>query len=305
MTKAGLLPQSRIVLSMLTLMIALASRQVLAQDDLLKELEDSQPTETDYTFQTFKGTRLVNGHTVETKAGGDLEFIFAHRFGPVNGGIYELFGMDDAYVRLGLDYGITDKLGASIGRNSVDKTLDGYLKYKIVRQQSGATSFPVTITGLGGVAYKASPKDDQVPEGFQTIDRLAYVGQLLIARKLTPRLSLQLMPTLIHKNAVDQRLEDNDQLSLGAGGRLKVTKSVALTGEYYYRLNNPDANPYFNTLGFGVDIETGGHVFQLVFTNTRGLTERAFITETEGDFADGDIHFGFNVTRTFQLKRKK
>jgi hypothetical protein len=305
MTKAGLLPRSRIVLSMLTLMIALASRQVLAQDDLLKELEDSQPTETDYTFQTFKGTRLVNGHTVETKAGGDLEFIFAHRFGPVNGGIYELFGMDDAYVRLGLDYGITDKLGASIGRNSVDKTLDGYLKYKIVRQQSGATSFPVTITGLGGVAYKASPKDDQVPEGFQTIDRLAYVGQLLIARKLTPRLSLQLMPTLIHKNAVDQRLEDNDQLSLGAGGRLKVTKSVALTGEYYYRLNNPDANPYFNTLGFGVDIETGGHVFQLVFTNTRGLTERAFITETEGDFADGDIHFGFNVTRTFQLKRKK
>lgn len=305
MGKAGLLHQSGIALFILTIMMAMVSHHVLAQDDLLKELEGSQPKETDYTFQTFKGTRLVNGHSVETKAGGDLEFIFAHRFGPLNGGSYELFGLDDAYVRLGLDYGITDKMSASIGRNSVDKTLDGYLKYKILRQKKGATSFPVTMTGLGGVAYKASPKADQVPDGFKRIDRLAYVGQLLIARKLTHRLSLQLMPTLIHKNAVDQRLEDNDQLSLGAGGRLKLTKSVALTGEYYYRLNKPDANPYFNTLGFGVDIETGGHVFQLVFTNTRGLTERAFITETEGDFADGDIHFGFNVTRTFQLKGKK
>jgi hypothetical protein len=276
-----------------------------AQDDLLKELEQSQSQESDYVLQTFKGTRIVNGHSIETKAAGDLEFIFAHRFGAINGGIYELFGLDDAYVRLGLDYGITERLSASIGRNSVDKSLDGYLKYKIARQQSGATEFPVTITGLGGVAYKASPKKNEVPDGFTSVDRLAYVAQLLVARKFGPRISLQVAPTYIHKNAVDQRLEDNDQLALGMGGRFRLTKSVALTGEYYYRLNTPDANPYFNTLGFGVDIETGGHVFQLVFTNTRGLTERAFITETEGEFSDGDIHFGFNVTRTFQLKRKK
>jgi hypothetical protein len=111
------------------------------------------------------------------------------------------------------------------------------------------------------------------------------------------------MPTMIHKNAADRRFEDNDQFALGLGGRMRITSSVALTGEYYYRLNVPAANPYFNTLGFGVDIETGGHVFQLVFTNTRGLTERAFITETEGDFADGDIHFGFNVIRTFRLRK--
>ncbi len=286
-------------------LVLITTGRLSAQEDLLKELESSQPESTDYTLATFKGTRLVNGHSIETKSKGDLEFIFAHRFGRMNEGIYEFFGLDEAYVRLGLDYGFTDNLCASIGRNSVDKTVDGYLKYKLARQRSGASNFPVTMTVLAGTAYKASPKKEQAPDGFKGIDRLAYLGQLLVARKFSPRLSLQLAPTIIHKNAVDQRLEDNTQFSLGAGGRFKLTKSVALTGEYYHRLNVPEVNPYFNTFGLGVDIETGGHVFQLVFTNTTGLTERAFITETEGDFSNGDIHFGFNITRTFQLKRKK
>lgn len=289
----------------LLLSFFLFSITLLAQEDLLKELEDSQPPETYTALQTFKGTRLINGHTVETKSGGDLEFIFSHRFGPINNGVFEFFGLDEAYVRLGLDYGIAENLSASIGRNSVDKTLDGYLKYRIVRQATGARSFPVTITALGGTAYKMLPHKDEAPEGFKRIDRLAYVAQFLIARKAGTRLSLQLMPTMIHKNAVDQRLENNDQFALGMGARYKITRSMALTGEYYYRLGVPENNPSFNTLGFGAEIETGGHVFQIVFTNTIGLTERAFITETEGDFGQGDIHFGFNVTRTFQFKQKK
>jgi hypothetical protein len=289
----------------LFLIICFNVSSVLAQDDLMKELEQNQQSDVDYAFQTFKGTRLVNGHTVETKAKGTLEFIFAHRFGAINGGLYEMFGLDDAYVRLGLDYGITDNLSASIGRNSVDKTMDGYLKYKLMRQSKGAKIFPVTITALGGTAYKISPKQSEAPEGYETIDRLAYIGQLLIARKFTPKFSLQLMPTIVHRNAVYQSVEKNDQVAIGVGGRIKITKSVAFTSEYYYRVDVPDDNPYHNTLGFGIDIETGGHVFQLVLTNTRGLTERAFITETEGSFSAGDIHLGFNVTRTFQIKRKK
>jgi hypothetical protein len=271
----------------------------------MKELEQGQKNDTDYAFQTFKGTRLVNGHTVETKAKGTLEFIFAHRFGTINSGLYEFYGLDNAYVRLGLDYGITDNLSVSIGRNSVDKTMDGYLKYKLARQSKGARSFPVTVTVLGGTAYQGSPKKADAPDGFQSVDRLAYVGQFLIARKVTPSLSLQVSPTLVHRNAVIQSQENNDQVALGLGGRLKVSKSIALTTEYYYRLNVPDANPYHNSFGLGIDIETGGHVFQLVMTNTRGLTERAFITQTDGSFFGGDIHLGFNVTRTFQLKHKK
>lgn len=278
---------------------------VYAQDDLMKELEQSEPSETDYAFQTFKGTRLVNGHTIETKAKNTLEFIFAHRFGAINSGFYEMFGLDDAYVRLGVDYGITENMSVSMGRNSVDKTTDGYIKYKLARQSSGGKNFPFTITALGGIAYKASPKDENAPQGFKTIDRFAYVGQALIARKITPAFSLQIMPTYVHKNAVNQAIEDNDQIALGVGGRIKITKSVAFTGEYYYRLNVLENNPYFNTAGLGIDIETGGHVFQIVVTNTRNLTERAFITETPGDIGAGDIHLGFNVTRTFQFGSSK
>ena len=291
---------------LLLLVLILHSTHIVAQEnDLLSELQESQSQEVDYTILTFKGTRLVNGHSIETKSKGELEFIFAHRFGPVSGGIYDLFGLDDAYVRLGLDYGVSDNFSVSIGRNSVDKSLDGYIKYKIARQRTGDRAFPVSITGLAGLAYKASPRKDEVPEGFSGIDRLAYIAQVLIARKMSTNFSLQLMPAFIHKNAVDQMLEDNDQVALGFGGRYRITKSVSLSGEFYHRFAVPDANPYFDTIGLGVDIETGGHVFQLVFTNTRGLTERAFISETEGDFGNGDIHFGFNVTRTFQLRRKK
>jgi hypothetical protein len=285
------------------LLFVLSITTVVAQDDLLKELEGSVPEETVYTTSTFKGTRLVNGQSVETKGKGALEFIFAHRFGRVNDGLFELFGLDQAYVRIGLEYGITDKLGAGIGRNSVDKTTDGYLRYKILQQSTGKRNIPVTITGFGNMAIKTTPRKEDAGFPITLEDRISYTGQLLIARKFSTAFSLQLMPTMVHKNTVDQQIENNDQFALGIGGRVKVSRSVSLTSEYYYRLDVPEANPYYNSFGFGVDIETGGHVFQIVLTNTRGLTERAFLTETTGDFFNGDLHLGFNITRTFQLKK--
>jgi hypothetical protein len=285
------------------LLFVLSITTVVAQDDLLKELEGSVPEETVYTTSTFKGTRLVNGQSVETKGKGALEFIFAHRFGRVNDGLFELFGLDQAYVRIGLEYGITDKLGVGIGRNSVDKTTDGYLRYKILQQSTGKRNMPVTITGFGNMAIKTTPRKEDAGFPITLEDRISYTGQLLIARKFSTAFSLQLMPTMVHKNTVDQQIENNDQFALGIGGRVKVSRSVSLTSEYYYRLDVPEANPYHNSFGFGVDIETGGHVFQIVLTNTRGLTERAFLTETTGDFFNGDLHLGFNITRTFQLKK--
>lgn len=271
--------------------------------DLLSELEKQAPSEPTFVSSTFKSTRLVNGQTVETKGKGALEFIFAHRFGPISSGAYELYGLDQAYVRLGLEYGITDQLGVGIGRNSEDKTMDAYVRYKFLRQQDGG--MPVTVTAFGIAGYKFSPRDEDATYDIQPADRLSYVGQLLIARKFNTALSLQLMPSIVHKNAVDAAIENNNMAAIGFGGRLKVTKSVALTTEYYYRIGVPEANPYYNPVGFGIDIETGGHVFQLVMTNSRGLTERAFLTETNGDFFAGDISFGFNVTRTFQLSKQK
>ncbi len=287
------------------LLLLFLSTFASGQDDLLKELEKESKETTTYTSSTFKGTRLINGQTVETKGEGDLEFIFSHRFGAISSGAYELYGLDQAYVRLGLEYGLTDRLGVGIGRNSSDKTMDGYLRYKIARQSTGEKNMPVTITAFGIAAAKLSPRTEDAGYPIGLADRMSYTGQLLIARKFNSMLSLQLMPTLVHKNTVDKSIENNDTYAMGIGGRLKVTRSVALTTEYYYRVGVPEGNTFYNPIGFGVDIETGGHVFQLVMTNSQGLTERAFLTETTGDFFRGDIHLGFNVTRTFQLKKQK
>jgi hypothetical protein len=290
--------------SLLLLMLVAVPSMVMAQDDLLKELEQNQKPEVEYIEQTFKGTRLVNGQTVETKGQGELEFIFAHRFGPISGGAYELFGLDQAYVRLGLEYGITDRLGFGFGRNSYDKTMDSYLRYKVLRQSRGARVMPVTVTLFGQAAAKLSPKKEDDPNMNPT-NRMSYTAQALIARKFNQNLSLMLMPTFNHRNLVDKTNDYNDTYALGIGGRLKVTRSIALTTEYYYRLNEHPDNPTYNPLGFGIDIETGGHVFQLVMTNSRGLTERAYLTETVGNFWAGDISLGFNITRTFQIVKRK
>lgn len=279
----------------------LISNFCFAQSDLLKELEQTD-TEPETVSATFKGSRLVNGQTIETRHKGELEFIFAHRFGAVNGGIYELFGLDQAFVRVGLEYGLTNNFSAGFGRNSVDKTIDAYLRYKLVSQKQNG--MPVTITAFTNAAVRTSPRKEDATYDITLEDRMSYTTQVLFARKFTTALSLQVMPTLVHRNTVDQSGEKNDQFVLGLGGRLKVSRSVSLNTEYYYRLGVPSANIYYNALGFGIDIETGGHVFQLVLTNTRGLTERAFLTETGGNFFDGDIHLGFNVTRSFQVKKK-
>jgi hypothetical protein len=167
------------------------------------------------------------------------------------------------------------------------------------------------MTVLAGAAYKLSPKNNSdVSPSYKNIDRLSYTGQLLLARKFTPSFSLQLMPTIVHKNIVEG-YEKNDQFAIGIGGRIKLTRSLALTTEYYYNTsapdndNLPDAQKQYDAFSLGIDIETGGHVFQLLMTNAIGLTERAFITETHDNFFGGDIHLGFNVTRTFQLKKER
>jgi hypothetical protein len=288
----------------LIIVFLIVSYQSYGQDDLLKEIEKNKAPETDVTIATFKGTRIINGHSIETKPKHTLEFIFAHRFGRINEGWFEMYGLDQALVRLGLDYGITDRLSVSIGRNSENKTLDGYLKYRVLEQRVGAKPFPFSMTALLGSAYQFFPrKNNEYSVTAESADRISYTTQLLIARKFTTALSLQLMPTLIHKNYVVTGEQENDQIAVGIGGRYKLTRSFALTTEYYHNLSATSASPYYNSFGLGMDIETGGHVFQLLITNGAGLTERAFITETRDDFFDGDIHFGFNVTRTFQLKK--
>lgn len=287
--------------TLLASIFLLFAHSSFSQDDLLGELEKTEKKENQYTIATFKGTRIINGHSVEMKGAGELEFIISHRFGAINSGSYNLFGLDQAYIRIGLEYGITDRLGIGIGRSSFNKIYDGYLKCKLLRQSSNGS--PVTITAFGSVGIQTSPEVSTDPL-FEFSDRLNYTTQLLIARKFSSRLSGQITPTFIHTNRVDRTSINNDQAALGIGARYKLTRSLALNAEYYYRINPVTNTIYYNSVGIGLDIETGGHVFQLVFSNSQGMIERTFINENTDNFFDGGIHFGFNITRAFQLKKK-
>jgi hypothetical protein len=272
---------------------------LMAQEDLLELADKEAGGQSGFTEMTFKGTRLINGHSIETRKQGVLDVIISHRFGRLNSGAYELFGLDESNVRLGADYGITDRLNIGAGRNSFEKTFDGFLKYKILRQQPEST--PVSVAGFASAALKTLKTGD--PAGEPSLNsRLTYAYQLIIAKKFTPAFSFQVSPTMVHRNSVVEEEDPNDIFAIGGGGRLKITKRVSLNAEYYYQLNTLENSPMKNSVAIGFDIETGGHVFQLHFTNSRAMNEKGFITETTGDFFDGDVHFGFNISRTFQLK---
>ena len=292
------------VASGLAAILLLTSRNTQAQD-LLNQLE-SQTTDSlrrEYVSATFKGTRVINGHSVETPGKGSLVFLISHRFGTLSSGAYEFFGLDQATIRLGLEYGLTDNLAIGVGRSSLEKTYDGFVKYKAVRQSSGPRPMPVSVTLLATSAVSTLKFEPQ-PER-STTSRFTYSYQALIARKFSPNLSVQLMPTLIHRNYVALRRDQNDVYAIGAAARQKLTKRLALTAEYYYLLPGNTADDYRNSLALGFDIETGGHVFQLHFTNSQGMIEKFFIPQTTGNFFDGDIYFGFNISRAFQLRNKE
>lgn len=270
----------------------------LAQEDLLELVDKESADRSGFVEQTFKGTRLINGHSIETRKRGILDVIISHRFGRLNSGAYELFGLDESNVRLGVDFGLTDRLDIGVGRNSFEKTYDGFLKYKILGQRPGG--IPVSVAGFSSVALKTLKSGD--PAGEPDVSsRLTYSYQVILARKFSQSFSFQISPTMVHRNSVIEEADPNDIFALGAGGRIKLTKRLSLNAEYYYQLNTIENSPVRNSVAIGFDIETGGHVFQLHFTNSRSMIEKGFITETTGDFFDGDVHFGFNISRTFQL----
>ena len=273
----------------------------IAQEDLLKELEGDQPKNYP-VIATFKSSRIINGQSIETRKSGALEFIISHRFGRVNSGIENFFGLDDAYIRLGFDYAVNDNFTIGIGRSSFNKTYDGFLKYKLVKQKSSGGS-PISITAFTSAAIDTQDP----PEGLDIEYRhdMAYVSEILFARKFSQSFSMQLMPVWVHRNLVPTPEYTNDVFALGVAGRQKISNRTALTFEYYYQLNNTTPEVNYNALGIGFDIETGGHVFQVHLTNSRGIIEKEIIPNTNGDFFGGDIHIGFNIIRVFQLKKSK
>lgn len=249
---------------------------------------------------TFKATQIINTPTIESPAKHALQFMIMHRFGRVNEGPYALFGLDNASIRFSLDYGITDKLAIGIGRSSFDRVYDASLKWKLIRQREHG--FPVSVSAFGLIANTTQRHNDK--PYLNAKYRTMYTFQSLIARKFSRNLSLQLTPSWIHFNLVPTTKDKNDVFSLGLGGRMKVSRRVSINAEYNYLPQNQVVSaPVYNSLSTGVDIETGGHVFQLIFSNSQGMIPPYYLAKTVGTWGKGDIYFGFNITRIFNFKR--
>ena len=281
----------------------LCAGPALAQEDLSSIIAGMEEPVINYASAGFKTTRVINGHSFENVGAGVLDVKISHRFGFINGGAYELFGLDNASIRIGADYGITKHLMVGFGRSSFEKTYDGFVKYKFLRQSTGKRNMPISAAWVSTIAVKTvKPADPDQVNYFSS--RLFYSHQLIIGRKFSESFSLQLMPSLVHYNIVETSAAPNDIYAIGIAIRQKLSKRIALNGEYYYLINQ--ANPEIhNSLSVGFDIETGGHVFQLHFTNSTSMIEKGFIAETTGDWLNGDIHFGFNVSRVFTIAGKK
>ncbi|MBL7682843.1 MAG: hypothetical protein JNK00_05745 [Flavipsychrobacter sp.] len=278
-------------------------KEVTESDDLLGMLEDGDAKSKSYTTATFKTSRLVNGHSIENTAAGVLDFKVNHRFGELKDGFQTFFGLDNANTLIGFDYGITDWLMIGVSRSTYQSEYLGFAKVKLLRQTDGK-GMPFSLSYYGAASVQSMPAPT-LPAGqeYHFSNRMFYVNQLLIARKFNQWLSLQLMPTHIHYNLVPTTAEPNDMIAMGVGGRFKLSNRVSLNAEYYYRFN--ELNGYFNSLSIGFDIETGGHVFQLMATNATAMTERAFIGQTTSDWGNGGIHFGFNISRVFTIVKPK
>ncbi|MBB6610797.1 hypothetical protein H7F15_07085 [Pontibacter sp. Tf4] len=287
----------------LLLLCLLACTSGYAQDDLLSLLEEEEET-TEYAKASFKTTRVINGHSLENVAGGVMDMKISHRFGMLNTGAYNLFGLDQASIRIGLDYGLTDRLMIGAGRSSHNKVYDGFVKYKVLRQSSGKKTMPISLAVLSGVYLKTIEWQQPERENYFS-SRLEYTHQLIVGRKFSESTTVQFMPTIVHRNLVATGDDTHDVILIGAAARQKLTKRVAINAEYYYALPDQLPTDRQNSLAIGFDIETGGHVFQLHFTNSTSMIEPGFLTETIGDWSKGDIHFGFNVSRVFTIRKPK
>ena len=272
-----------------------------SQEDLLKSL-GTDSVRKEFVTSAFKSSRVINGHSMEFIGKGVLDFRILHRFGPVNDGIKEFFGLDQASMRMGFDYGLTKNLTIGIGRSTLQKELDGFLKFRPVHQSTGPGGSPVSIVLVGGMSVITQENTDPAKD-VTFSSRVGYYYQAIVGRKFNQRFTLQLTPTVVHRNQVLLN-DDNDTYALGVGSRFKLSKRVAFVVDYFYVFNGLPKEQNHNPLSLGFDIETGGHVFQLHFSNASGMNERAFISETLNDWGKGDIQFGFNLSRVFTIGKK-
>lgn len=297
-----------------TVLILLMANNLFAQNDLLKMMEEEAPSKPTPVFATFKSTRLVNLHTNEQMKAKHLDFRIQHRFQPMQidkenvYGLYNMFGIDGAVMRLGLEYGVTDKLMIGLGRSNIGKTYDLMAKYKILQQTRGKKSMPISVNYFGNIGINTLEFSDKTRNNFFT-SRLSFVNQIIITRKFNDYLSVAISPSMVHQNLVENKSQSHDIYALGLGASIKISRSARFNFEYIPRLNarnekKLDGTLFYNAFAFGLDIETGGHVFQLHFTNGAGLIEQQFISQNTNKLTLNSLRFGFNLSRVFSLEKE-
>ena len=265
-----------------------------AQDDLLSEIDDEGESSTAVS-SVFKGLKIINFESTKLVGKGGFYFVVSHRFGSVKNGFENLFGLDEAVTHLNFIYGLTEGINLSASRSSNQKIYELASKFRIIKQSE---RFPFSVVGYTSVLANTALSTDNLPK-LEFKHRLSYVAQLLISRKVNNKLSLQFTPTFFHDNYVANDFQDNSQYGLIFGGRYKIGKRWSFNLEYGAHLNRAKNSLYNNPLSLGFDLETGGHVFQLHFTNSQFMNANGVMGNSTGDWFEGDFYFGFNISRSF------
>lgn len=274
-------------------LLFVCSFPLLAQNDLMEELNEE--TEMNLTFDppAFKAMKIGNLQSTKIGDKGDLYLYVSHRFGPLKNGFDTFFGLDNAITKIQLAYSFWNGVQLTVSRESYNRTLASALKFMLVKQSN---RFPLTIVGYSTININTLLDENNFPE-LQPSDRYSYANQLLISRRFSNNFSLELAPSYVRQNLQDLNIvaqAQHNQFAMGFGGRLKMSKRMSLNAEYIHNFSRPSNSPFSDAFAFGVDIETGGHVFQLLFTNAQSTNEPAFIS-----YAEGDLVFGFNIVRVF------
>lgn len=284
------------MLKKIILLFCFSPFAMFAQDDLLQDI-DSSEVKNEPVTSAFKSLKIVNLESTKLASKGDLYFIVSHRFGYLDKGFKDFFGLDEANTRLQFVYGLTNKVTIHASRSGFQKAYEFAVKYQLVSQKKSGGS-PFEIVGFNSLAINTELDKVILPK-LEFSDRLAYVNQILISRKFNENLSLEMAPTYFHENYVTNDSQDNSQFALGLGGRYKIGKRWSVNMDYAAHLNRASNSAFKNPLSIGVDLETGGHVFQMHFTNSQAMHESGFLGNTAGSWGDGQIAFGFNLTRVF------
>jgi hypothetical protein len=279
----------------LFLILLLAYSFSFSQESLLMKLENESENKSSNEISTFKAIKIINNQSTKQASEKELYLYVSHRFGSINGGIKTLFGLDIANTKIELLYGLSNNLQIGFSRESLKKTYALNAKYNLTTQTS---KLPFTSSFYLSYNYNSSLNEDIYPN-LNNSDRNFFFGQLLLSKSFNDKISLQLSPSYAKKGFTETIFEQEDNLILGVASSYRISNRLAFNIEYSANLDRPEISPFSDVLSFGIDIETGGHVFQLLFSNTQTIDDVSVMTDAEGSWKNGEIYFGFNILRVF------